>query len=214
MKIKEDKPRHTSKLKALTHLAKKLPEWRSLMWTRLVTINSPWLDYTAMSALSGARPTELKSATYKKENNALVITIQGAMVRATVGQPWRTLILKNDGSEEFKYLFENATEHERLLAAPLSVDPADAFTAALTRAGKKLFSKKVPLMSASVYRHAFLSDLKADNLSKEKIAAAMGHCVTRTQKKTGKASLGTTGQRDIEISSARPIKSTHSVWVG
>ena len=54
--------KETSKLKAANSIAKKYPNWREVVWARLVHLKSPWLDHTAIAALTGARPEELRTA--------------------------------------------------------------------------------------------------------------------------------------------------------
>ena len=58
--------RETSKLKAANSIAKKYPNWREVVWARLVHLKSPWLDHTAIAALTGARPEELRTAKVRK----------------------------------------------------------------------------------------------------------------------------------------------------
>ena len=49
------------------------------MWSRLVAVGSPWLDHTAVAALTGARPEKLRAAQIRKNSHgALEIRIAGA----------------------------------------------------------------------------------------------------------------------------------------
>ena len=209
-------PRETSKLKAANSIAKKYPDWRSLLWVQLTSIKSPWLDHTAVAALTGARPEELRTAKYQRFEDGLRVVITGAKVSATKGQAWRMFTLKNDGTSEFAHLFAKA-EKEWLKAEKewLTVDLPDgitdypdAFSAALARAGKKVLPK-AERMSGYVYRHALASDLKADGFSREQIAAALGHAVTKTQDAYGRAVGGKAGKRSLSVECAREIKVTH-----
>lgn len=202
--------RETAKLKAANTINRKLPAWREVIWSRLVQVKSPWLDHTAVASLSGARPEELQAATFHRVGDALCITINGAKVSATKGQPWRKLVIKNDGSSEFEHLFAKASAQPRALALPPDVtDYPDAFSAALARAGKQVFPAGCPRMSGYVYRHSFASDLKADGLPREQIAAALGHAVTKTQDTYGRAAGGRAGARSLSVSCERAIKQTH-----
>lgn len=202
--------RETAKLKAANTINRKLPAWREVLWARLVQVKSPWLGHTAVAALSGARPEELQAATFYRVGDALCITINGAKVSTTKGQPWRKLVLKNDSSSEFSYLFEKATDKPCALALPPAVtDYPDAFSAALARAGKQVFPAGCPRMSGYVYRHSFASDLKADGMPREQIAAALGHAVTKTQDTYGRASGGRAGVRSLSVTCERAIRQTH-----
>ena len=202
--------RETAKLKAANTINRKLPMWREVLWARLTHVKSPWLDHAAVAALSGARPEELQTATYDRVGNDLRITIKGAKFSATKGQEWRKLVIKNDGGSEFQHLIAKATSSPKALALPSGVkDYPDSFSAALARAGKQVFPAGCPRMSGYVYRHAFASDLKADGLPREQIAAALGHAVTKTQDCYGRAAGGRAGARAVSVTCERGIKQTH-----
>ena len=99
--------RETSKLKAANSIAKKYPNWRELVWARLVHLKSPWLDHTAIAALTGARPEELRTAKVRKTASGIEIGITGAKVSDEKGQPWRLFEIGNDGSLEYAHLEAN-----------------------------------------------------------------------------------------------------------
>ena len=201
--------RETAKLGAANSITKKYPDWRERLWLRLVEIESPWLDHTAIAALTGARPDELRTAKYQREGNTLKINITGAKVTEKNGQEWRIFTLKNDGSHEFSHLFGKAATAWKTVDMPDGVtDYPDAFSAALARAGKKIFPG-AKRMSGYVYRHVFASDLKKDGATYEHIAAALGHAATKTQRAYGSASGGTSGKRNLTVSCARKIRATH-----
>jgi hypothetical protein len=201
--------RETSKLKAANAIAKKYPDWRERLWLRLVEIESPWLDHTAVAGLTGARPDELRKAKFQREGDTLKIGIEGAKVTEKNGQPWRMFTLKNDGTHEFAHLFAKAGASWKTVDLPGGVtDYPDAFSAALARAGKQVFPKSAR-MSGYVYRHAMASDLKADGFTRESIAAALGHAATKTQDAYGRAIGGSAGKRNLSVSCAREIRATH-----
>ena len=201
--------RETSKLKAANSIAKKYPDWRSLIWGQLVVFKSPWLDHTAIAALTGARPEELRTAEFQLVGGLLRIKITGAKVSSTKGQKWRIFNLENDGTDEFAHLFGKAGAKWQTVGMPAGVkDYPDAFSAALARAGQKVLPK-ADRMSGYVYRHALASDLKADGFTREQIAAALGHAVTKTQDAYGRAIGGSAGKRSLSVECARAIKVTH-----
>lgn len=202
--------RETAKLKAANAINRRVPAWREVIWSRLEKVKSPWLDHTAVASLSGARPEELQTATFHRVGNALCITINGAKVSDTKGQPWRKLVIKNDGSSEFQHLFAKAGATPTALTLPPDVqDYPDAFSAALARAGKQVFPASCPRMSGYVYRHAFAADLKADKLPRIQIAAALGHAVTKTQDTYGRATGGRAGARSLSVTCEREVRQTH-----
>lgn len=201
--------RETAKLKAANSIARKYPDWRARMWVRLVEVDSPWLDHAAVAALTGARPEELRTAQIKRSGDVLQVAIYGAKVDGTKGQPWRLFTLKNDGSPEYAHLWAKARNKERTVDLPTGVtDYPDAFSAALARAGKQALPN-ADRMSGYVYRHAMASDLKADGFSREHIAAALGHAVTKTQDAYGRAIGGSAGKRALAVQCAREIRETH-----
>jgi integrase len=202
-------PRETSKLKAANAIAKKYPDWRERVWNRLSEIASPWMDHAAVAALTGARPDELRFAQIRKDGTNLIVKITGAKVTDNTGQLWREFTLKDDDSQEFTHLFAKATSKLKTVGLPDGItDYPDAFSAALARAGKQVLPKS-DRMSGYVYRHALASDLKADGASREQIAAALGHAVTKTQDTYGRAVGGKSGVRSLSVTCAREIKQTH-----
>jgi integrase len=210
---REGKPttptRETSKLKAANAIAKKYPDWRALVWSELVKNKSPWLDHAAVAALCGARPDELRFAQIRKDGTNLIVRIAGAKVTDNTGQEWREFTLKDDKTQEFAHLFEKATDTLKTVGLPDGItDYPDAFSAVLARAGKKVLPK-AERMSGYVYRHALASDLKADGATREQIAAALGHAVTKTQDTYGRAVGGKAGARSLSVTCARAIKQTH-----
>ena len=201
--------RETAKLKAANSIARKYPDWRALVWDRLVAIKSKWLDHAAIAALTGARPEELRTAQIRRTATGIEIGITGAKVSDTKGQPWRLFALRDDGSAEYRHIAAMASKAWKPVGLPDGVtDYPDAFSIALSRAGAQVLPGAERL-SAYVYRHAFASDLKADGASKEQIAHALGHAVTKTQDAYGRAIGGKAGRRLLTVSAAREVKATH-----
>lgn len=201
--------RETAKLKAANGIAKRCPDWRARVWARLVAINSPWLDHTAIAALTGARPEELRTAQVLKTREGIEIAITGAKVSDKKGQPWRKFSLRDDGSDEYAHMLKIASKTWKPIPLPDGVtDYPDAFSAALARAGAQVLPGNHRL-SGYVYRHAFASDLKADGASREQIAQALGHAVTKTQDAYGRAIGGAAGRRLVSVSAAREVRATH-----
>ena len=201
--------RETAKLKAANSIARKYPDWRALVWARLVAVKSPWLDHAAIAALTGARPDELRTAQVRRTATGIEIGITGAKVSDTKGQPWRLFALRDDGSDEYRHITAMASKAWRPVGLPDGVtDYPDAFSAALARAGAQVLPG-ADRLSGYVYRHAFASDLKADGATKEQIAQALGHAVTKTQDAYGRAIGGKAGRRLLAVSAAREVRATH-----
>ena len=67
--------RETAKLKAANSIARKYPDWRALVWDRLVAIKSKWLDHAAIAALTGARPEELRTAQIRRTATSICLIL-------------------------------------------------------------------------------------------------------------------------------------------
>jgi integrase len=185
----------------------KIDGWRALIFGRLVFVDSPWIDHAAVAALTGCRPAEVASVRIEKGTDGeLIITIPGAKVSDTKGQPYRKFIIKADAGPEFTHLMTRVKTGPVLLS---SDSTASAFSEALKRAGKQSLGDKAPPMTGYVYRHALACDMKADGASRDEIASALGHAVTKTQNYYGRASGGKKGARVFQVEAARPIKQTH-----
>lgn len=185
----------------------KIDGWRALIFGRLVSVDSPWIDHAAVAALTGCRPAEVASVRIEKgAGGELVITIPGAKVSDTKGQPYRKFSIKADAGPEFAHLMTRVQKGPVLLS---SDSTASAFSEALKRAGKQALGDKAPPMTGYVYRHALACDMKADGASRDEIASALGHAVTKTQNYYGRASGGKKGARVFQVEATRPIKQTH-----
>lgn len=202
---KKTAPGKNDKLKDANTI-QKIEGWRSLVFSRLLAVESPWIDHAAVAALTGCRPAEVASVRIEKIKNVLVITIPGVKVSETKGQPFRRFSIAADDGPEFKHLIEKTKNGPVLLS---SDSTASAFSEALKRAGKQALGEKAPTMTGYVYRHALACDMKADGADRNEIAAALGHAVTKTQSHYGRASGGKKGARVFQIEAVRPIKQTH-----
>jgi integrase len=190
----------------------KIEGWRTLIFNELVKRKGSWIQHAAVAALTGCRPAEVTSVQIEKVGKALVITIPGAKVSESKGQPYRKFTITSDkNGPEFAYLFERVKEDAPLvLEVPLGIKyPAATFSEVLKSAGEKVFPKNTPPMTGYIYRHAIACDMKADGADMNHIAASMGHAVTKTQNFYGRASGGKAGTRVFSIEATREIKQTH-----
>ena len=209
--FKKSEPKETNaKLKDAQKI-QKIDGWRTLLFAELVARGGKWIDHAAVAALTGCRPAEVTSVQVERIGNALGITIPGAKVSESKGQPYRKFTITADSNgPEFAYLLERATGAPLVLEVPYGVTrPASTFSEALKSAGEKVFPKNTPPMTGYVYRHAIACDMKADGAEMNHIAASMGHAVTKTQSYYGRASGGKAGTRVFSIEAAREIKQTH-----
>lgn len=201
------KNRSTKKLKAANQI-QKIEGWGSLIFNRLIHLESPWATLSAIGALTGARPEEMQGIVIERKDGFLVFTIQGAKVSNTAGQPWRKITVKSE-TMEFKHLWDLAEKPYTVQVPPVA-DYPDAYSAALARAGASVFPAGTPRMSAYVYRHAIASDAKAEGFSREQISALLGHAVSKTADYYGRAIGGKTGVRQLSVEVSREVKMNHN----
>lgn len=200
--VSEREHRETAKLKDTNKIVRKYPDWRQRVWDRFKAIESPWIDQLAIVGLTGCRPDELGAIKIERVGGSLRITINGSKTDIQKGQPWRRFTFNNDGSVEFKHLYDRAPA---TLTAPST---PNAFSMALERAGKQVLPD-APRLCGYVYRHSISSDMKADKANKVQIAMVLGHSVTKTQSCYGRAVGGRAGVRPMQIESAREVRVNH-----
>ena len=98
----------------------------------------PWLDHTAVAALTGARPEELRAAQIRKNSHgALEIRIAGAKVSDTKGYSWRIFTFGDDASHEYAHLAATGAGWKVVDLPPGVTDYPDAFSAALHALARK-----------------------------------------------------------------------------
>ena len=203
--------RATKKRITANKFSKYASNWRELLWRRLVEVNSPWLDFAALMSIGGMHLNEIEHTTFKRQGDCLELIVLGVNIGLTKGQQSRTLLFSNDGSPEFAHLFSKSTEtHQTPLLLSVSKDYTTAFSAALARAGKKVFPKSLPDMTGLVYRHAFASDLKAERVHRDVLATALGQCVSKATCRWGWSTSGIARNHLVSAVATRPIKQTHA----
>ncbi len=202
-----------------SRLNRKLPDWRQRIFARLEQIRSPWLLHAAVASLTGCRPKELEGIRISLEaDGRLRFEINGAKVSGQKGQPIRILTL-SEGSPEFEALREHCLNqgggvHTFILSTNTAItNPAEAFGAAVKRAGNQALGKEYHF-SAYCYRHALASDLKAEGTSREDLAVVLGHAVTETASCYGRYSGGRKQVRQIEAEGTRMVKVNHKAGPG
>jgi len=217
--------RADGKAKTASYLNKTIPDWRQCILQRLIDIDSNWQEWAAVCALTGCRPDELGGIRVcLLPDGKISFTIAGAKVSESKGQPERTLQLREECAE-FHFLSKRLTAQggRIILAVPISrnkngdiipiANPAAAFCAAMSRAGKQALGQKTQF-SPYVWRHSIASDLKADGMDREDIAAVLGHAVTETASTYGRFSGGNQGARQIEAQASRSVKVNHRNFSG
>ena len=222
------KRRHgTSKKKDLKAIARKQPNWDSIILTAMR--GTKYLDAALVSDLAGPRPEELterppddKEDPHDREGprpeerrkgvvierdgpDTFAIVIGGAKVRDVSGQPWRRLVFSKNVLPAAWQVRLEADE-----CFVISVPTTEAYSVAMSRVGRRVLPG-LPVVTPNMFRHAFADRLRDHGRSTEEIAAAMGHSVADTQALYGTRAGG--GKRrtpdckaPVSAQAARPVR--------
>lgn len=133
-------------------------------------------DQILIMTLCGCRPAEFETGIkVSRTATTLEIHIIGAKFTDIndSGQPWRviTIDINNPLIGDLK--------------PGVYFAKANAIGSAVSRAGIKVIKRKKNKISAYTLRHAYASDLRASNLSRSEISAALGHQSEVTQSMYG-----------------------------
>lgn len=196
--------RRKSKKQDLRRIAKLYPGWMSrMLWSARRT---QYLDAVRILSLVGCRPEELFAGVtiHNSEEGRCLITINGAKVTESAGQPWRRIHLPVT-SLPFVW--------QKQLAAGQPIQVRVASKDGLRKCLQRLSSRVLagaPFATAYVYRHAFATRLRDAGFSAEEIGAAMGHSVAETQSVYGVRAGGRGKKRikrisELSVEVARPV---------
>lgn len=158
-------------------------------------------------SLTGLRPSELqRGVTILWQDGLLAIGIMGSKVRADKGQPWR--VLRLDAHHSWAVGLIDALELEQ--GAAIGFRYAKAKLQRQMRGMAEICFPSVSpesLPSPLSARHQFSSDMKRSGVSRQVIAAALGHASERTSEIYGRKSLGRSGKNGlINASAPREIR--------
>lgn len=174
------------------------PEWRSSIVKTAQDAGSKYTLAIAVQMVTGCRPIELCAgiSVTPAANGALAFRIRGAKVQAgSQGQERRELLVPDDGRLELQLLKQSlqATGSSAASGEPptliVQVPNAKGLGWAVTYFGRAVSSKSHTISPYSA-RHQVASDLKAEGATAEERAAALGHLVTRTGQRYGRAAAG------------------------
>ncbi len=202
--IAAPKPRH-SKRQDLRGLP---ADWRERMLKGMSAskYRVPYL----VAALSGCRPEELQNGVaVRLIDEKIELTVVGAKVKGTQGQPMRTVTYAREGhplvDELAKFLRERA-----VASATISVESKVAFTSAIRRLGRKLWPGRKSEITPYCLRHQAAADWKA-YLDGDQVSAALGHAVDATASNYGQAQMSRGGGlRPEHVLAERAIKPTRT----
>jgi len=167
----------------------------------------------------GLRPLELEFGVEAQlVGDQVSVQIVGAKVRETAGQPWRRFSLRANMLPA--WFVAELKPGKKIYTAD-----ADNMRRHLVRISAKLYPRKYKegqqdiILSAYVFRHALVTDLRADGWSIEDIAAVLGESASETANWYGFRSQR--GTRDAEPSAAvqgstetsRPVRPPDRSWL-
>lgn len=168
-----------SKKLDLRRIAKEHPDWMArMLWGARRT---KYVDPIRVMSLIGCRPEELMTGVEVgwSKPGMFSITIQGAKVGASAGQPWRRI--------HFPASLLPHAWRQRLSAEGsfvIRVESKNALRKSLHRISAQVLPS-LPFATAYVYRHAFATRLRDAGFEAEEVAAFMGHSVAETQTQYG-----------------------------
>lgn len=170
----------SSKRVGLSALVKRAG-WRDSLFA---AISPNYADAAAIVLVAGVRPKEIQNGIQISViDGNLCVTVKGAKVGKSRGQPERAILLAVDCA---------AAKHLAELAAngPITVTTKPkSLCEAFRRAGRRAFPRMRLSVSPYSARHALASDLKAAGVDPEGIAQVLGHCATRSQQAYGRGSI-------------------------
>ena len=197
-----------SKKHALREIARKYPKWRSMILSACA--RSPYADAIQAMSLVGCRPEEVVTGILLSINSSGKVHafIQGAKVTHQSGQSWRNIPLD---LSKLPGPWLEALEIEG--SYRIDVKSKDGLRNYLQRLSAKTLPG-VPAVTAYVFRHALVGELRAGGAQAEEIASVLGHRVSETQAAYGPRGRRSRGQRapkttmlDVKaISVATPIR--------
>ena len=169
----------------LIKISKAYPEWMSTVLRK--SRYSPYLDAVRVLTLIGCRPEELEDGISVQANEAgkLVLTVKhGAKVTKEAGQPWRRITLPETN---MPHAWQEVLKSCQSFT--VKIDSKDGLRRFLHRISEKCF-RKVPLVTAYVFRHALATRIRGEGLATEELAGFLGHSVAKTQAVYGQRPRG------------------------
>jgi len=199
-------------------LRKLKPGWRDIF----LAANEHSETYKRAGVLMrfcGCRPLELEfGLEVELIGDQVNVQIAGAKVRETAGQPWRRFSLH--AARLPAWFVEDLRSGKKTYSAD-----SDNMRQHLARVSAKLYPRKFKegkrdiILSAYVFRHALVTDLRAEGWTVEDIAAVLGESAAETANWYGWRPQR--GSRDVEPSAVvpgstetcRPVRPPDRAWL-
>ena len=185
------------------------PRWQ-LAFIDACQAGAKYHEALLVLSLTGLRPAELKkgvSVSFTGQAR-LTITIRGAKVTATTGQPERRLWLKIDNPIAWT-LFDAVEAHGLDRDLVVSIGDTRKFSDYVRGMSRRLFPKAGYVVSPYSFRHAFAAGQKAQHVPPSMLAQMMGHLAQDSQRAYGVARQGQLSfAHVVQVVTTRAIRSS------
>lgn len=165
-------------------------------------------------AMTGCRPSELvagiqiwRAQDIATGKDLIHFRIRGAKVKASQGQPYRTISYEARDSHPLIVVLNElllAQEDSQVFA---QIGSAINLTIEIRRLAHCLWPKHKHTVTAYCFRHQFAADLKASD-DEEATSRGLGHLSARTRRLYGTAAQASKGHRNrpLRVEAERPVK--------
>ena len=180
--------------------------WREMM-AEACPAGSEYAAPLLLSALVGLRPAELwHGVTVGVEHGHIAVSIQGAKVTATTGQPVRGMAFPIDNL--IAQMFSRwVVERSKGESVTVSITDPRKFCDFVRSLSRHVFPEADYIVTPYSFRHAFASDQKAQQAGGEVLAKALGHVSGRSQRGYGSAGQGRRPLTTITaVEAPRPVR--------
>jgi len=181
-------------------------QWRHM----IVSAAPPDHEYhnaMLISAITGLRPAELlKGVIVDAMDESVRITIRGAKITKSSGQPLRQLWLTNNSSMVRQLLSQMAsTGSGRLI---VSIDDPRNYCDYIRSLSRRLFPDVKYTVTPYSFRHQFSADHKAQGVAVATLARMLGHVSGKSQQRYGATRQGRAPVAPVkEVAASRPVHS-------
>ena len=155
-----------------------------------------------VEAITGCRPAELVTGVkVLVSDTSILVTILGAKVSKTSGQPTRTLTY-----EIVPGLIQALSRRIGIGEHIVKIDDARRFSTSVRDAGKRAFPGLRRTLTPYCLRHQVASDMKASGLASDDVSRSLGHCSDKTATRYGHSKLGKGGIVPVDVTASREVK--------
>ena len=151
------------------------------------TVPKAWRLRTLVAAVTGARPQEIEwGVPVVIDGDVMTLTVKGAKVTTVSGQEVRKIAYRvPSGDAVIDTLYQAAQDAGGSLMVDLGGMKPVSMTTAIRRAAEKLWPDRPITITSYSLRHQKAADMKASDMSRDDVSAALGHCASQTKTRYG-----------------------------